>query len=74
MVLVLASICTYKTKAVFCSMDETLNVWLPPWFSISNSALKGNRMKKNFIEILKNFIELKMDVVICVSHAQCDCQ
>ena len=36
----------YATRAVFCSMDETLNVQLPPWFVISNSALKGNSLKK----------------------------
>ena len=61
----------YKT-AVFCSMNETFGFGLPPWFSISNSALKGNSLKKiiTFIEILWNFIKLKMDVVICVSHAQ----
>ena len=31
-------------------MDETLDVWLPPWFAISNSALQGNSLKK--IELL----------------------
>ena len=47
-------------------MDETLYVQLPPWFAISNSTLKGNHLKKilTFIEILENFIQLKMDVVI----------
>ena len=56
-------------------MDEALNVWLPPWFGISNSALKDNNLKKilNFIEIVENFIQLKMDVVMCVSHTQRDC-
>ena len=56
-------------------MNETFGFGLPPWFSISNSALKGNSLKKiiTFIEILWNFIKLKMDVVICVSHAQHDC-
>ena len=35
-------------------MDETLDVQLPPWFAISNSALKGNSLKiiLSFIEIL----------------------
>ena len=27
-------------------MDVTLDAWLPPWFAISNSALKGNSLKK----------------------------
>ena len=27
-------------------MDETLDVRLPPWFAIRNSALKGNSLKK----------------------------
>ena len=30
----------------FCSMDETLDVRLPPWFPINNSALKSNSLKK----------------------------
>ena len=44
----------YATQAVFCSMDETLDVQLPPWFAISSSALKENSLKKlmTFIEIL----------------------
>ena len=44
----------YATRALFCSMDETLDVRLPPWFAISNSALKSNSLKKilTFIEIL----------------------
>ena len=44
----------YATWVVFRSMDETLNVRLPPWFVISNSTLKGNGLKKilSFIEIL----------------------
>ena len=44
----------YVTWAVFYSMDETLDVWLPAWFAISNSALKDNSLKKflTFIEIL----------------------
>ena len=35
-------------------MDEILDVRLPPWFVISNSALKGNSLKKilTLIEIL----------------------
>ena len=35
-------------------MYETLDVQFPPWFAISNSALKGNSLKKilTFIEIL----------------------
>ena len=37
----------YTTRAVFCSIDETLDVWLPPWFATSNSALKSNSLKKN---------------------------
>ena len=32
---------------IFCSMDETLDIRLPLWFAISNSALKGNSLKKN---------------------------
>ena len=56
-------------------MDETLDIQLPPWFAISNSALKRNSLKKIiiFMEILQNFIQLKMDVVMCVSHMQHDC-
>ena len=27
-------------------MEETLDVQLAPWFAISNSALKGNILKK----------------------------
>ena len=56
-------------------MDETLDVQLLPWVTISNSALKGNNLKKilTFIKIFENFIQLKMDVVMCVSHTQCDC-
>ena len=55
-------------------MDETLDVWLPAWFAISNSALKDNSLKKflTFIEILY-FIELKMDVVLYEPHAQRGC-
>ena len=33
----------------FCSMDETLDVWLPPGFAISNSALKKSNFYWNFI-------------------------
>ena len=35
-------------------MDETLDVWLPPWFAISSSALRGSNLKKilTFIDIL----------------------
>ena len=56
-------------------MDETLDVQLPPWFAISNSALKDNSLKKlmTLIEILYNFIQLKMDVVMCMSRMQRDC-
>ena len=32
------------TWAVFFSMDKTLDVMLPPWVVISNSALKGNSL------------------------------
>ena len=44
----------YAVWAVFCSMDEILDVWLPPWFAISSSTLKGDSLKKisTFIEIL----------------------
>ena len=54
MVLVLASFSPICNMTVFCSMDETLDVWLAPWFAISNSALKGSSLKKilTFIEIL----------------------
>ena len=50
MVLVLASFCSIHNM----SMNENLDVRLPPWFAISNSALKGNSLKKilTFIEIL----------------------
>ena len=27
-------------------MDETFDIKLPPWFAISNSALRGNSLKK----------------------------
>ena len=38
----------YATWAVFCTMDETLDVRLPPLFAISNRALKGiSSLKKN---------------------------
>ena len=36
----------YATRAVFCSMDETLDIRLPLWFAISNSALKGKNLEK----------------------------
>ena len=54
MVLVLASFRPIHNMTVFCSMDETLDVQLAPWFAISNSALKGSSLKKilTFIEIL----------------------
>ena len=44
----------YTTRAVFCSMGETLDISLPPWFAISNGALKINSLKRilTFIEIL----------------------
>ena len=45
----------YATWPVFCSMDETGDVQLQPWFDISNSALKGKSLKNTFIEILENF-------------------
>ena len=50
-------------------MGETLDISLPPWFAISSSALKINSLKRilTFIEILQNFIQLKMDVIMCVS-------
>ena len=56
-------------------MGETLYICLPPWFVISNSVLKSSSLTiiLTFIEILQNFIQLKMDVVICVSHIQRDC-
>ena len=40
---------SYATQAVFCSMVETLDVRLPPWFAISNSALKDNSLKKFYL-------------------------
>ena len=54
-------------------MDQTIQ--LPPWFVIRNSVMKSNSLKKilTFIEISENFIQLKMDVVMCVSHMQHDC-
>ena len=54
-------------------MDETLDVRLPPWFAISNSSQKGNSLKKIFVELLQYFIQLKTDVIMCVSHMQHDC-
>ena len=44
----------YAKQAVFCSMDETLDVRLPPWFTISNNAMNGHSRKNilTFIEIL----------------------
>ena len=56
-------------------MDGTLDVRLPPWFAISNSSQKGNSLKKilTFVELLQYFIQLKTDVVMCVSHMQHDC-
>ena len=47
----------YTTWAVFCSMDETWNVRLPPWFAISNGALKGTVSEKND-KFYWNLIEL----------------
>ena len=46
MVLVLAKFCPIHNKSSFLSIDETLDVWLPPWFATSNSALKSNSLKK----------------------------
>ena len=48
-------------RAVFCSMDETLDIHLPPWFTISNNALKSNSLKKvlTFIEIYKTLFNSK---------------
>ena len=37
----------YATWSVFCSMGETLDVRLRPSFTISNSPLKENHLKKN---------------------------
>ena len=36
-------------------MDEALDVRLPPWFAINNSALKRNSLKKilTIIEVIK---------------------
>ena len=51
---------------IFCSMDETLDIRLPLWFAISNSALKSNSLKKNS----HFYWNLKMGVVMCVSHTQ----
>ena len=62
----------YTTRAVFCSMDETLDIGLAPRFAISNSALKSNSLKKNS-NYYWNLIQLKMGVVMCVSHTQCYC-
>ena len=47
-------------------MGETLDICLPPWFAISNSALKSNNQKKilTFIEILSYIILLNMIVVV----------
>ena len=36
-------------------MDETLNIWLPPWFAISNSALKSNSLK---LQLLLKFYKI----------------
>ena len=43
----------YARRAVFCRLDDTLDVWLSPCFAINNSALKGSSLKKTltFIEI-----------------------
>ena len=38
----------YMTRAVFCSMDETLDVHLLPWFAISNSTMNGNSLRTLF--------------------------
>ena len=38
-------------QQVFCSMDEILDVQLPLWFAINNSAAKGNCLKKSIIII-----------------------
>ena len=37
----------YATGAVFYSMGETLDICLPPWFAISNSALKRKSEKNS---------------------------
>ena len=46
----------YATRAVLYSMGETLDICLPVWFPISNSALKSNSLKLllnwTFIETL----------------------
>ena len=58
----------YAARAVFCSMDETLDIRLPPWFTISNNALKSNSLKKvlTFIEIYKTLFNLKwMQSCVC---------
>ena len=44
----------YTAWAVFCGMDETLDVCLPPWFAISNSPLQGDSLKK-FQLLLKSY-------------------
>ena len=53
-------------------MGETLVICLPPWFAISNSALKSNNQKKilTFIEILSYIILLNMIVVVHLNVQQ----
>ena len=59
----------YPTRTVFCSMGETLDVQLPHLFAISNSALKGNSLKKiqTFIENL-NFYSTQNGCVCSVCN------
>ena len=66
----------YATWAVFCTMDETLDVRLPPLLAISNSARKGiSSLKKKFQLLPKSYKILFNPKWIwsCVSHTQCDC-
>ena len=72
MVLILASFCLIHNMSRFLwhGWDFGYPVTLIPWFSIANSSLKANNLKQilTFIEILKVFIQPKMDVAVCLSH------
>ena len=55
----------YTTRAVFCSMDETLDIGLAPRFAISNSALKSNSLKKKILTTIETLFNSKW-VWLCV--------
>ena len=49
-------------------MDETLDVRLPPWFAISNSALKSNSLKNFYWNLIKLYLTQNGCGNVCVPY------